>query len=412
MSQTTATASAVLKEFYLPAVRKVLNSEIFLLSQIEANSEDIEGKRAVLSINTGRNHGVGARAELGTLPSPGRQGYSEERVPLRYNYGSIRVSGPLMRAMGSDRGSFTRPLQSETQGVIRDLKNDVNRQVYGASTGQIAACASASGQVITLAATTTTTALRQLEEGMVIDVGTVANTTLRGTGLVITAVNVSAKTVTVTGTIAGTTTTTDFIFRTGSGGADGGLGQKELTGLQTIVATGGTLFNIDSSVVSKWNSYVDSNAGTNRAVAETMFTKAAMEVNIRSGEQIDLWVTTDGVLRGVSNLLTSLKQFPQTNQLKSGFTGIDMGFQTQGNTGNAEVTMVYDKDCTGNTAYGLTTKRLQQYRAADWEFMEEDGSVLSRVSGQDAYDATLFMYHELATDARNAHARIADLTES
>jgi hypothetical protein len=412
MSQTTSTASAVLKEFYLPAVRQVMNSEVFLLSQLEMNSEDIEGKRAVLSINTGRNHGVGARAELGTLPTAGRQGYSEERVPLKYNYGSIKVSGPLMRAMGSDRGSFTRPLESETSGVIRDLKNDVNRQCYGNGTGAIAACASASGQVITLAATTSTTALRQLEEGMVIDVGTVANPTLRGTALVISSVNVSAKTVTVTGTIAGTTTTTDFIFRQGSGGADGGLGQKELTGLSAIVASSGALFNIDPSTVSRWASYVDSNSGTNRAVAETMFTKASMEVNIRSGEQINLWVTTDGVHRGVANLLTSLKQFPSTNQLKSGYTGLDMGSVAQGQGGSNEVTLTYDKDCPGNTAFGLTTKRLQQYRMSDWEFMEEDGSVLSRVSGQDAYEATLFCYHEIATDARNAHARISDLTES
>jgi hypothetical protein len=348
---------------------------------------------------------------MGTLPSAGRQGYSEERVPLRYNYGSIRVSGPLMRAMGSDRGSFTRPLQSETAGVIRDLKNDVNRQVYGTSNGVIAPISGINTAATFPIANATTTMLRQLEEGMVISIGTVANPTLRTASATIVSVNTSTKVVTIDATVV--TSATDYIFRAGSGGDAAGVGQKELTGLQTIVASGGgTVFNIDSAVVSRWNSYVDANAGTPRAVAETMFTKAAMEVNIRSGEVIDLWVTTDGVLRGVSNLLTSLKQFPQTNQLKSGFTGIDMGFQTQGNSGNGEITMVYDKDCPGNTAFGLTTKRLQQYRAADWEFMEEDGSVLSRVSGVDAYDATLFMYHELATDARNAHARIADLTES
>lgn len=408
---TTTTASAVLKEFYLPAVRKVLNSEVFLLSQIEMNSEDIEGKRAVLSINTGRNHGVGARAESGTLPAAGRQGYSEERVPLRYNYGSIRISGPLMRAMASDRGSFTRPLQSETAGVTRDLKNDVNRQVYGTSNGVICPISGVNTAATFPIANATTTQLRQLEEGMVISIGTVANPELRTASVTIVSVNTATRVVTLSATV--TTAATDFIFRAGSGGADGGAGQKELTGLQTIVANGGgTVFNIDSAVVSRWNSYVDSNSGTNRAVAESMFTRAAMEVNIRSGENVDLWVTTDGVLRGVSNLLTSLKQFPQTNQLKSGFTGIDMGFQSQGQSGSQEVTMVYDKDCPGNTAFGLTTKRLQQYRAADWEFMEEDGAVLSRVAGVDAYDATLFMYHELATDARNAHCRIADLTES
>ena len=410
MSQTTTTASAVLKEFYLPAVRKVMNSEVFLLSQLEMNSEDIEGKRAVLSINTGRNHGIGARGELGTLPAAGRQGYSEERVPLRYNYGSIKVSGPLMRAMGSDRGSFTRPLESETTGVIRDLKNDVNRQCYGTSNGVIATISGINTTNTFPIANATTTQLRQLEEGMVISIGTVANPDLRTASVTITSVNTATKVVTVSAAV--TTAASDLIFRAGAGGADGGVGQKELTGLQTIVAATGTLFNIDPTVSSRWASWVDSNAGTNRAVAENMFTRASMEVNIRSGEQINLWVTTDGVHRGVANLLTSLKQFPSTNQLKAGYTGIDMGSVAQGQGGGNEVTLVFDKDCPGNQAFGLTTKRLQQYRMSDWEFMEEDGAVLSRTPGQDAYEATLFCYHEIATDGRNAQAKIVDLTES
>lgn len=409
MSQTRTTADAVLKDFYLPAVRNVLNSEVFLLSQLEMNSEDVEGRAAVLSINTGRNHGVGARAELGTLPAAGRQGYSEQRVNLKYNYGSIKISGPLMRSMGTDQGSFTRPLQSETTGVIRDLKNDVNRQVYGDGSGKIVPISGANTGAVVPIANATNTQIRQLEEGMVIEIGTLAEAAAgTATAAVIASVQVAAKTVTLTATV--TTAASDFIFRAGSGGS--GADQKELTGLSAIVDSTGELFNIDPATVSKWASYEDANGGSNRAVAETMFTKAAMEVNIRSGESIDLWVTTDGVHRGVANLLTSLKQFPSTNQLKSGYTGLDMGSVSQGNSGSQEVTLTYDKDCTGNTAYGLTTKRLQQYRMSDWEFMEEDGSVLSRVSGQDAYEATLFCYHEIATDARNAHAKIADLTES
>src|SRR3954471_9059375 len=101
---TRQTADAVLKEFYLPGIRSILNFEVFLLSQVETNSEDIEGRRAVLSINTGRNSGIGARAEMGPLPDAGRQGYSEERIGLKYNYGRIQLSGPVIRSMGSDRG--------------------------------------------------------------------------------------------------------------------------------------------------------------------------------------------------------------------------------------------------------------------------------------------------------------------
>ena len=360
MTQTRSTADAVLKDFYLPAVRNVLNSEVFLLSQLEMNSEDVEGRAAVLSINTGRNHGVGARAELGTLPAAGRQGYSEQRVNLKYNYGSIKISGPLMRSMGSDRGSFTRPLQAETTGVIRDLKNDVNRQCYGDGTGAIVPISGSNTAAVAPLAAATTTQLRQLEEGMIVEIGTVAEAAGgTATAAVIDSVQVAAKTVTFTTTIV--TASGDFIFRAGSG-STAGAAQKEITGLKAIVAPSGALFNIDPATVSKWASYSDDNGGTNRAVAETMFTKASMEVNIRSGEQIDLWVTTDGVHRGVANLLTSLKQFPSTNQLKSGYTGLDMGSVSQGNSGSQEVTLTYDKDCTGNTAYGLTTKRLQQYR--------------------------------------------------
>jgi hypothetical protein len=41
--------------------------------------------------------------------------------------------------------------------------------------------------------------------------------------------------------------------------------------------------------------------------------------------------------------------------------------------------------------------------------MDEDGAILSRVSGYDKYQAVLFKYANLATDRRNAHALIFDL---
>jgi hypothetical protein len=49
---------------------------------------------------------------------------------------------------------------------------------------------------------------------------------------------------------------------------------------------------------------------------------------------------------------------------------------------------------------------------SDWEWMQEDGSVLNRVANKDAYEATMFIYHQLTTDQRNAHGVIEDLTES
>jgi hypothetical protein len=392
MPLTRTTADSVLKEFYLPGIRKILNNTVFLLTQIEANSEDIEGRRAVLSINTGRNQGIGARAEGETLPAAGQQGYAEERVWLKYNYGRIQLTGPVIRSMGSDKGSFTRALQSETEGVTRDLRKDVNRQLFGQSTGVIAQAASNAGQVITLT-TPTPTQLRQLGVGMTIDVGTVANPQLHGTALVITAV--------------GTVAATDFIFRATP--APFVAGQREITGLQTQVAATGQLWNVDPAVWPDWASYVDANAGTAQASTETMFTKAQQEVNIRSGEELNLWVTDAGVHRNVASLMTSLKRFPVPVELHGGYSALDMSAVGQGKTGGFTVAMVYDADCPSGQAFGLTTNKFQWYKASDWEFMEEDGAVLNRVPNVDAYEGTLFLYAELATDKRNAHALVKDL---
>jgi hypothetical protein len=396
MALTRTTADAVLKEFYLPGMRSTLNNTVFLLSQIETNTEDIEGRRAVLAINTSRNQGIGARAEGGTLPTAGNQGYSEERISLKYNYGRIEISGPVMRAMGTDRGSFTRALTSETEGVVRDLRKDVNRQLYSDGTGTIQSA--------------TSTKLRQLQVGMYIDIGTAASPTATASNRQITSINTSAGTFVFDGAEVATITAADRVTRTGSGGT--GSTQKEMTGLRAQVDDANALWNIDPATVPAWASYVSSNSGTPRAVAESLFIRAQQEANIRSGEEIDLWVTSDGVHRGVAALLTTLKRFLNTTELKGGYSGIDMSSVSQGAGGANQVSMVWDADCDNGVAYGLCTKKFQWYRMSDWEFMEEDGAVLARVDNKDAYEATLFTYAELATDARHAHAKIEDLTES
>lgn len=406
MAFTRTTADPVLKEFYLPLIRKILNNKVFLLSQVEPNSEDIEGRRAVLAINVARNNGIGARAEYGQLPTAGQQGYAEERVTLKYNYGRIELSGPAIRSTRSDRGSFTRAISSETEGVTRDLRNDINRQLFGNGTGAIVALgAAAAGNTATMT-TPTATQLRQITVGMRVDIGTAANPTASAAGRTVTAVNTTAGTFTFDGAAAAITAG-DLVTRAGSGGS--GAAQKEITGLQAQINNSGALWNIDPAQVPNWVSYVDDPGGAARAVSEDMFIKAQMEVGIASSEEINLWITDAGVHRNVAKLLTSLKRFPTTLELKGGYTGLDMSSVSQGDDGSNTVVMRYDKDCPTGVAFGLCTRRFQFYRMSDWEFMEEDGAVLSRVANTDAYEGTLFLYAELATDGRNAHAKIGSL---
>lgn len=404
MPLNLSTADAALKEDYQPAVREQLNSAFMLLSQIERNSKDVEGRRAVLSLHVRRNNGVGARAEGGTLPAAGNQGYQEERVGLRYNYGRIKLTGPVLRAMRSDAGSFVRALDSETKGVTTDLKIDVNRQLYGTSDGVIASLAVQAGAAatFTVAATTSAVQRRQLEVGMLVDIGTVANPTAVASAREI--VSVSGDVYTILGANI-THAATDKVFRSGNGGS--GAAQKELTGLQTIVSDTGTLFNVDPAVQPVWKAKVLANGGVNRAATDTLFETLIDEVGIASGiGSGSLFVASQGVSRNYAAGLKSQKRFNDTVELKGGFRGLTVS------SGDGSATLTSDKDAPANTAFLVNTEHLFQHEMSDWEWMDEDGAVLSRVSNEDAYEAVLFKYHELTTDKRNAHGVVRDLTES
>lgn len=398
---TLTTANAVLKEDYLPGVREQLNNE-GILATIEKNQEDIVGRRAVLAIHYGRNSGVGARSELGNLPNAGAQQYVDEYIPLRYNYARIQVSGQTIKAMASDKGAFVRAVNSEMDGAVNDLKRDMSRQAWGTSDGVIAPTG------VTNASTTvnlagSTVQARFFEQGMVVDIGTVANPTAVVSGATIQSVSVANNTITIDSSV--TTTASHKVFRSGAGGS--GSSQQELTGLQTIVNNAaGSVFGIDGSTTSAWNAYVDT-AGSNRSVQEMTFAKAQQQIHIAGGTDIEVWITSDGVHRAYSALLTGLKRFPQTVDLKGGYKGVAAA---AGGTG--EVPVTWDRDCPSNSAFGLRLKNLVEFRMSDWEWMNEDGAILQRVIGKDAYEATLFKYAELATDKRNAHGLVNALTEA
>lgn len=402
MALNYTTADAALKEFYLPAVRENLNNTNLLLAQIEKNTRDVEGRRAVLSLHVSRNSGVGSRAEGGTLPSAGAQGYAEERVPLKYHYARIEITGPVMRAMKTDSGSFTRAVDSEMKGAVNDLKRDINRQLFGTSDGVIVEVGSGSSTTdINFAATATATQKRQIEVGMLVDIGTSSPFTSVGTARTVTAVD-DTKFV-VTPALSGAPTSGDKVVRSGSGGS--GAAQKELTGLQTIVDSTGALFNVNPSAYPVWSAYEDA-PGTDRAATENLFAKVIHQVSIRSGLEVDAFVTTDGVHRAYAAQLTAEKRMVNTLDLKGGYKGLSI------TAGGGEKALTWDRDCPAQTAFGLSWDHLTLHTTGDWDWMDEDGAILSRVVGVDAYEATLFRDMELTTDRRNAHAKVANLIEA
>ena len=419
MPASLSTVDAILKDDYKDFLDN-LNEANFILSQVETRKDTVQGRIARHAVHLGRSSGVGARAENGTRPTAGNQAYATVPVPVRYVYGRIQLSGPTIRQAVSDRGAFIDALDAEMEGIKRDAMKDVNRQLWGTSNGVIAQCGTTSNSTtVVLAASTGSTALRQLffDGGMVVDIGTVAAPTTVASARTVTSVDETNKTIAISGA-AVTTSSSHFVFRSGAGGASNnsgqpGDGQVELTGLQTIVDDTAVLHTINPSTQPKWKSYVNANGGTNRSITETLITGSIMKTLTNSGKKPSLLVSAEGVNLAVSNLLLSLKRNMEQTQLKGGYAGIQFYSPSVSGKGDESPTVLYaDFDCPNNRLYGINPEVLVFHQVGDgFQFMDLDGAVMNRKPDLDAYEATLYMYGELACKQRNAHFVIKDITE-
>ena len=397
MGSTLSTFDAILKTQYLGPIREQLNSSSVLYSRLEKNEDSVVGKNFTIPLHYGRNEGVGARAEGGTLPTAGNQAYKECIVPMRYQYGRIQITGPTIKAARSNEGAFLRAVDSEMRGLERDMKSSMNRQAFGDGTGLLATVAASGSGTSTVVVDSTA----KLRVGMPIDI--IVKTTGAATaGLAGTAVAsiTDATTFTITGTLAGSPAATYGVYIAGSR-------NNEMMGLSGIVSNTATLQSLDVANYPWWKATVLANGGTNRAISDTLLQTAIDTLEANSSGMCTAMYTSFGVRRAYQALLTATKQLVNTQKLQGGYEAINYLGGSHG-----VIPMIADKDAPANKIFIVDEDELAIYRLADFDWMQEDGSILSRVSGVDAYEAVLYVYQELGTSMRNAHVLLSDITEA
>jgi hypothetical protein len=414
----------VLKEDYQPVVQEQLKQAFLILAQIEKNTRDFEGLRALHAIHVGRNSGVGARGSGAVLPTAGNQSYAQVKIPTRRMYGAGKIDRALMNAMKSNRGSFFRGLAKEMDGLVNDVKRDVNRQIWGTSDGIIAATTTTSNSTtVNLASTATETQVLQIyaDGGGLIDIGTAGDPDAVATARLVTGYSIATPgsyTITISGA-AVTTTGSHRIYRSGAGGASDNTGvvddgQYELTGIQEIVDDSGILHTVDPSTYSVWAATVDSNSGTNRAWSESTLVKLIQNIERKSGRNVDLLASGPGVWRSIMAFYAGQRRQLDKVELKGGFGGLRFSAAGEMMTpGSKDKALVFEFDCPENRQYALSTEALILHELSDFEFVDDDGDVLSRsTDGTDSFDFYLAGYKELGCVQRNAHGVIEDLNQS
>jgi hypothetical protein len=121
----------------------------------------------------------------------------------------------------------------------------------------------------------------------------------------------------------------------------------------------------------------------------------------QAGEGVgpNLMLTTRAIRREYLELLRADRSHVNTMQLDGGWTALDYN----------GVPLLVDNDAIDGEIYYLTLSEISVYRMSDYNWMDKDGTIFSRVSGVDAYEATLYRYAELGIGARNTQGVLTDI---
>lgn len=405
MPASLATITPFLKEVYQGRIREQLSNEVKTLKRITRSSSgvtsEVGGKYVTFPVHTRRNQGIASRLENEVLPAPGQQGYAAARIGLKYAYAGIQLTGQSIALSDSDPKAFAKVLDEEIEGVKRDVKKDLNRQIYGDGTGSISTVTATGTGVNTV----TVKDARNFQRDMVVDLVTLPST-VAVSARTVTGINLTTNVLTLSGAVFNSAIG-QLVTRTGSGPS--ASGNREITGFGAIVSDTGTLYNIDPTVEPEWKSKVDANGGVNRALSEGMMIRMADEVGVSGGDTTVIFQSR-GVRRAYFNLLSQTRQTVNTQEFKGGFTGLAF------TTDDGELPVVSDDDAPLNTQYFINENALTFYRDEEWHWLDRDGSMWKQVrdaaGDYDAFYARLVEYHELGTDRRNTHGVIRDITEA
>jgi len=454
---TLSNYDEVLKLYYLDGIRDQLNNDTILASQIDTNEKDISGKDAKIECHITRNSGIGARADGGSLPTAGYQGFKQATVPMKYVYGRCNFTGPTIAATRDDKGAYARVIDTEIRGVVTDIQKEVNRMLWGTGYGVLGRwrTGSASAHTVQKAyrANTgggdgfgSTFGAKYMTEGRTVSV--VVPGSASSSKFTVSTVDGDSLTSTIsTGTTYDTVTFSanptvaeaagTYYCRPASvasvtASSAAGAARLEMMGLRGIVTNTdldeATLFSVrgdgstanyglsvndplqglDVSTYPIWKSVVKTHGSGRYAGQRALTFKLMQEVfdeveeNAGVGAGPNLILTSRAIRREYLELCRADRRSVNTMQLDGGWTALDYN----------GVHLVVDNDAIDGEIYFLTTSDLQLYRMSDYDWMQKDGAILSRVSGYDQYEAVLFRYAELGCTRRNTQGVLCDLVYS
>ena len=402
---TITLAGDALKIDYRTEVVENINVSHPAAVLIEQTTKHIIGNQIVFALGYGRSGGTGVIDETGDFPDPYPAQTKQAILPTINIAGRMWLSDKALKATRkAGAAAFYNLLERDLSNLQRDTKDLLARMYQGSPNGKITTI-TAVGAYGTGVQALTIDAPFKLYEGQSVDIldatpnpdAVIAN----GSDWRVLRVN------TKTGVIHLQTTGTDINANIAAN-ADyivlhGNLG-KEMNGMDVVFTEGNTMYGLDKLLFPWFDPTVIDLAvgGAMGEIDELVLQQAEDDVDRRTGETLDAYLTTWGVRRAFFAYMSSMKMNTTPMKLRGGFEALDWKGKP----------FVVERYNPANTIRCLSTKTWALNQMDDWDWMGgEGGGTLTKVANKPVWEASLIKYCDLSCDKPAANVEIRSVAE-
>lgn len=411
--ENLTTLDKLLKDVYAPVVREQMSlysaaQEIF--EKIE--DAEFDGRQVKECAIMSFNEGVGAIGESGNLPTAGNFDPQNFTIPMKYMYGTIKMTKPMIESAKTSKGAFKNAMRTSMESMVRNLKRERARMLWGWGSGALARVndatpdgAAAVGIDCPGGVTGSFGGTRFLRSGMIVSMGDIA------AGLVRSIVSVDSSTQITLSSATSGGTDNNLIYRvaTAASTAAADYGKdNEPMGILGLIDDGtyvATLHGLSRSSYPVLKSRVEASIGAlsldaiqrNFDIAEQM-----------GDAQIDNLMGHHSVRRAYLALLEADRRYTG-GDLSSPDGGTKVVKRGQYVTFGGKP-IIEDRNAPYDMLFGVDKRDMKRYVQVEGEWADDDGTVLHRVTGKDEYEAFYRIWENYHCSRPNTCFRMEGIT--
>lgn len=366
---------------------------------------DFTGRQRFVATPLSFSGGVGS----GTLPTSNAGNYQGAEITSKSVYATCQIEREAIKASANNAGAFVQATKETVKKTVESYMRNSSRILFGdgsavlgrgdgAAGAVTGAGTSGSPYVLTFADDADLWKEANWEEKDFVEMITSLpsaspdNTggTEEGTLLEVSAVDATARTVSLVGTSvrlaalqggAASLATTDAVCMQNSY-------ENDPQGLKSVLdATSGSLYNI--AVQRRWQAHQVAAAGA--GVTVDLMNQVMLDVEKKSGKAPNMIVTSYAQFRNILALLEDQKVYNLPNRNIKGnlsFQGVEF-MSTRGPIG-----IFTDRFCEDDRIYFLNDNRIECHHRPDFGWFDDDGTVFLREASVDSYSARYGGYYE------------------